>query len=154
MPVLFDLPDPVAALTAAQCARVYSTIAWTCEQVFVEVAGWLDSIPKPETKVGLSVAARVLAWHCDQWRALVPESVLLEDDRQAAPGPAARGAVADLAGAEPAGRVRALCELAGRMRDEIDLLTARLSPVSDGAAARLSSVLRADLGRVTELLDG
>jgi hypothetical protein len=153
VPVLFDLPEPAGALTAAQCARLYSTVAWTCEQAFVVAVGWLDSIAEPETKVKVSIAARVLAWHADQWRVLIPESVLLEDDRQAAPGPSARAALAGLAGAEPAARVRSLVGLVDNLRSEIDLLTALLSPVSDGAAARLATVSRADLGRLAEALD-
>ena len=46
-----------------------------------------------------------------------------------------------------------LVGLVDKIRGEIDLLTARLSPVSDGAAARLATVLRADLGRVSAVLD-
>jgi hypothetical protein len=154
VPVLFDLPESPAAFTAAHSARVYSTVTWLCDQVCAVAAGLIDSIPTPRTKVSLSVAARVFAWHADQWRALIPESVLLEDDRRAAPGPAARKALADLAGAEPLVRERSLRALVHEMRDEIDRLTARLSPVSDGAAARLATVLHADLGRLSEALEG
>ena len=147
--VLFELPESGAALTAADCARVYSTVAWSCDQVFVVAAGWVDSMAVPESKVTVSVSARVFGWHAEQWAALVPESVLLADDRQAAPAPAAREAIAELAKAEPEVRVDSLRALAGRMGDEIDLLTARLSPVSDGAAIRLASFLYTDLGRLS-----
>jgi hypothetical protein len=40
------------------------------------------------------------------------------------------------------------------MRAEVDLLTARLSPVSDGAGARLATFLHADLGRLSGMLVG
>jgi hypothetical protein len=150
--VLFDLPEPEAPLSAADCARVYSTVAWSCEEVFVLAAGWLDSIPAAEIKVTVSVAARVFAWHAAQWRALIPESILLEGDRQAAPAKGAREAIALLAGAEPAVRARSLRALADDMGNEVDLLTARLSPVSDGEATRLAGFLRADLGRISETL--
>jgi hypothetical protein len=150
--VLFDLPEPVAPLRAADCARIYSTVAWSCEEVFVLAAGWLDSIPAAETKVTVSVVARVFAWHAAQWRALIPESILLEDDRQAAPAAAAREAIALLARAEPDVRAQSLRALADDMSHEVDQLSARLSPVSDGEATRLASFLRADLGRVSESL--
>ena len=149
--MLFDLPEPPAALTAADCARVYSTVAWSCEQVFVVAAGWLDSMA-PEAKVTVSVAARVFGWHAAQWRALIPESVLLDDDREAAPATSASGAIADLARAEPGVRVDSLRALADNMREEVDLLTDRLSPVSDGAATRLATFLRADLSRLSGTL--
>ncbi|MEO8694684.1 MAG: hypothetical protein ABI658_14260 [Acidimicrobiales bacterium] len=152
--MLFDLPESDAALTAADTARVYSTVAWSCEQAFVVAAGWLDSISSPEAKVSVSVAARVFGWHAAQWRALIPESVLLEDDRIAAPGPAAGKALTDLADAEPAARVDSLRALAAEMRAEVDLLTARLSPVSDGAATRLATFLQTDLGRLSGMLVG
>ena len=152
--MLFDLPETSAALTAADTARVYSTVAWSCEEVFVVTAGWLDSMPVPEAKVAVSVAARVFGWHAAQWRALVPESVLLEEHRSAVPGPAAAEAIAELVRAEPAVRVDSLRALAGKMCDEVDLLATRLSPVSDGAAARLATFLRADLGRLSGTLAG
>ena len=44
--------------------------------------------------------------------------------------------------------------MAESMRAEVDLLTARLSPVSDGAARRLAEFLRADLERVSGALVG
>jgi len=150
--VLFDLPEAAAPLSAADCARIYSTVAWSCEEVFVLAAGWLDSIPAAETKVSVSVVARVFAWHAAQWRALIPESILLENDRQSAPAPAAREAIALLARAEPAVRAQSLRSLADTMSNEVDLLTARLSPVSDAEAARLAGFLRADLVRVSETL--
>jgi hypothetical protein len=151
---LFDLPESGAALTAADTARVYSTIAWSCEQAFVVAAGWLDSISAPEAKVSVSVAARVFGWHAAHWRALIPESVLLEDARAAAPGAAAGKALTDLAEAEPEARLDSLRALAAEMRAEVDLLTARLSPVSDGAATRLAAFLRTDLERLSGTLVG
>jgi hypothetical protein len=108
----------------------------------------------PEAKVSVSVAARVFGWHAAQWRALIPESVLLEDDREAAPTAAVREAVAGLARAEPGARVDSLRALATQMRAEVDLLTARLSPVSDGAATRLATFLRTDLDRLAGTLAG
>ena len=150
--MLFDLPESKVPLSAADCARVFSTVAWSCEEVFVLAAGWIDSIPAAETKVKVSVAARVFAWHAAQWRALIPESVLLEDDRQATPSPTAREAITVLARAEPEVRVQSLGALAANMSGAVDLLTARLSPVSDGAATRLAGFLRADLGRLSEAL--
>jgi hypothetical protein len=146
--VLFDLPETSAALTAADTARVYSTVAWSCEEIFVVAAGWLDSMPAPEAKVCVSVAARVFGWHAAQWRALVPESVLLEDARGAAPAAAAAAAIAELVQAEPTVRVDSLRALAATMRDEVDRLSTRLSPVSDSAAARLATFLHADLDRL------
>jgi hypothetical protein len=150
--VLFDPAESMAPLSAADCARVFSTVAWSCEEVFVLSAGWIDSIPVAETKVIVSVAARVFAWHAAQWRALIPDSILLEDDRRAAPAPTAREAIALLERAEPEVRVRSLGALAENMSGAVDLLTARLSPVSDGAATRLAGFLRADLGRLCEAL--
>jgi hypothetical protein len=152
--VLFDLPEPLAPLTAADTARVYSNVAWTCEETFVVAAGWLDSIAAPEAKVAVSVAARVFGWHAAQWRALIPESVLLENDRNAAPAAAAVDAIAALIRTEPVVRVESLRALAGQMCEQVDLLTARLSPVSDGAAARLASFLRADLARLSGMVAG
>ncbi|MEO5838675.1 MAG: hypothetical protein ABIQ73_17935 [Acidimicrobiales bacterium] len=152
--MLFDLPESPAALTAADTARVFSTVAWSCEQVFVVTAGWLESISSPEAKVSVSVAARVFGWHAAQWRALIPESVLLEDDRAAAPGAAAGESVAALVRAKPQERVDALRALAAEMGSEVDLLTARLSPVSDGAATRLATFLQTDLGRLSAMLVG
>ena len=152
--MLFDLPETSAALTAADAARVYSTVAWSCEEIFVVAAGWLDSMAAPEAKVSASVAARVFGWHAAQWRALVPESVLLENERTVAPGGAAAAAIAELVQAEPAVRIDSLRALAGKMRDEVDLLATRLSPVSDGAAARLVTFLRADLGWLSGTLAG
>ena len=152
--MLFDLPESPASLTAADTARVYSTVAWSCEQVFVVSAGWLDSMASPQAKVSVSVAARVFGWHAAQWRALIPESVLLEDDREAVPTAAVREAVAGLARAEPGARVDSLRALAAQMRADVDLLTARLSPVSDGAATRLATFLRTDLDRLAGTLAG
>lgn len=152
--MLFDLPESPASLTAADTARVYSTVAWSCEQVFVVSAGWLDSMASPQAKVSVSVAARVFGWHAAQWRALIPESVLLEDDREAVPTAAVREAVAGLARAEPGARVDSLRALASQMRAEVDLLMARLSPVSDGAATRLATFLRTDLDRLAGTLAG
>jgi len=152
--VLFDLPESPAPLTAADTARVYSTVAWSCEQVFVVAAGWLDSMPSPEAKVSVSVAARIFGWHAAQWHALIPESVLLEEDRAAAPTAAVRDAVARLARTEPGARVDSLRALATQIRTEVDLLTARLSPVSDGAATRLAAFLRIDLERLSGTLVG
>ena len=148
------MPEPPASLTAADAARVYSTVAWTCEQVFVVAAGRLDSMASPEAKVSVSVAARVFGWHAAQWRALIPESVLLEDDRKVAPAAAVREAVAGLARADPEAVVDQLRALAAEMRAEVDLFTARLSPVSDGAATRLATFLRADLDRLSGMLAG
>ena len=152
--MLFDLPEPPASLTAADTARVYSTVAWSCEQVFVIAAGWLDSMASPEAKVSVSVAARIFGWHAAQWRALIPESVLLEDDRTAAPATAVREAVAGLARSEPEARVDSLRTLAAEMSAEVDRLMARLSPVSDGAATRLAAFLRIDLDRLSGTLVG
>ena len=152
--MLFDLPESPASLTAADTARVYSTVAWSCEQVFVVATGWLDSMASPEAKVSVSVAARIFGWHAAHWHALIPESVLLEDDREAAPTAAVREAVAGLARAKPGARVDSLCALATQMRAELDLLTARLSPVSDGAATRLATFLRTDLDRLAGTLAG
>jgi len=152
--VLFDLPESPASLTAADTARVYSTVAWSCEQVFVVAAGWLDSMASPEAKVYVSVAARVFGWHATQWHALIPESVLLENDRKAAPTAAVREAVVALARAEPGARVDSLRALAAQMRADVDLLTARLSPVSDGAATRLATFLRTDLDRLAGTFAG
>ena len=146
------MPEPLAALTAADTARVFANVAWSCEQVFAVTAGWLDSMAPPEAKVSVSVAARVFGWHAAQWRALIPESVLLENDRNAAPAAAASQAIAELAQAEPGARVDSLRALAAEMRAEVDLLTARLSPVSDGAATRLATFLHADLGRLAGTL--
>lgn len=150
--MLFDVPEHFAALTAADTARVFSNVAWSCEEVFVVAAGWLDTLAAPEAKVSVSVAARVFGWHAEQWRALIPESVLLENDRNAAPAAATREAIALLAQAEPGARVESLRALAAEMRAEVDLLTARLSPVSDGAATRLAAFLHADLGHLTGTL--
>ena len=152
--MLFDLPETPSSLTAADTARVYSTVAWSCEQVFVVAAGWLDSMTSPQAKVSVSVAARVFGWHAAQWRALIPESVLLEDDRKATPAAAVREAVAVLARVEPEARVDSLRALATQMRAEVDLLTTRLSPVSDGAATRLATFLRTDLDRLSGTLVG
>ena len=151
---MLDLPEPPAALTAAGCARVYSTVAWSCEQVFEVAAGWVESAAAAETKVSLSVAARLFGWHAAQWRSLIPESVLLEDDRRAAPATAAREALAELALVEPGFRVNSLRVVAGKMRNEVDLLTACLSPISEGAAIRLATFLRADLDRLSGPLEG
>jgi hypothetical protein len=152
--VLLDLTETSAPLTARECARAYATIAWTCEQIFHVTAGGIDSVDRAETKVALSVAARVFGWQAEQWRALVPESVLLEDARAAAPTAAARAAVAVLTASEPAALTDSLRALVRSMRDEVDLLTARLSPVSDGAATRLAEFLRGDLVRVSGALAG
>jgi hypothetical protein len=152
--VLLDLTETDVPLTARECTRAYATLSWTCEQIFLLTASWLDSIDRAETKVALSVAARVFGWQAEQWRALVPESVLLEDDRSAAPTPSARDAIAALAASEPPRRAESIGALASAMRDEVDLLTARLSPVSDGAAARLAEFLRGDLVRVSGALAG
>jgi hypothetical protein len=152
--VLLDLPASDAPLTARECTRVLATLAWSCEQIFVVAAGWVDSIAAPETKVAVAVTARVFGWQAAQWRALVPESVLLEDDRVAAPTPSARAAVAALTAAAPARRVVSLRALTATIGDEVGLLTARLSPVSDGAAARLAEFLRIDLERTKSTLEG
>ena len=152
--MLLELSASDAPLTARECTRVYATLAWSCEQIFVVAAGWVDSIATPETKVAVAVTARVFGWQAAQWRALVPESVLLEDDRGAAPTRSARDAVAALTAAAPARRVDSLRALAATIGDEVGLLTARLSPVSDGAAARLAEFLRVDLERTTRTLEG
>ena len=152
--MLLELPATGAPLTARDCTRVYATLAWTCEQIFVVAAGWVDSIEVPESKVAAALAARLFGWQAAQWRALVPESVLLEDDRDAAPTTSARAAVAALTTAEPAHRIESLRALAVTIGQEVDLLTTRLSPVSDGAAARLAEFLRVDLERTAGTLEG
>jgi hypothetical protein len=152
--VLLDLTETDAPLTARECTRAFATLSWTCEQIFHLTASWIDSFDRAEAKVAVSVAARLFGWQADQWRGLVPESVLLEDDRSAAPTPAAREAIAALGACEPARRADALRAMAESMRAEVDLLTARLSPVSDGAARRLAEFLRADLERVSGALVG
>jgi hypothetical protein len=152
--VLLDLTESTEPLTARECTRVYATLAWSCEQIFLTTAGWIDSVETAETKIALSIAARVFGWQAEQWRALVPESVLLDDDRAAAPVPAAREAMAALAAADPARRGDSLRALSETMQDEVGLLAERLSPVSDGAGARLAEFLRADLGRVSASLTG
>ena len=106
--MLFELPATSDPLTARDCTRVYGTLAWTCEQIFRVAAGWVDSIEVPESKVSVAVVARVFGWQAAQWRALVPESVLLEDDRGAAPTASARTAVAALTASEPARRRESL----------------------------------------------
>jgi hypothetical protein len=151
---LFDLTETDTPLTARESTRAYATLAWSCEQIFLVAAGWLDSEAAPERKVALSVAARVFGWQAEQWRSLVPESVLLEDDRGGAPTAVARETIAALRGAEPARHVESLRSVVVAMRDEVDLLTTRLSPVSDSAAARLAEFLRADLMRVSGSLAG
>ena len=152
--MLFELSATSEPLTARDCTRAYSTLAWTCEQIFRVAAGWVDSVEVPESKVSVAVAARVFGWQAAQWRALVPESVLLENDRRAAPTTSARTAVAALTAAAPARRRESLCALVRTIGDEVDLLTARLSPVSDGAAARLADFLRVDLERTVRTLEG
>jgi hypothetical protein len=152
--VLLDLTETDAPLTARECTRTYATLSWTCEQIFLLTASWIDSIDRAETKVAISVAARVFGWQADQWRGIVPESVLLEDARAAAPTPPARAAVAALDAADPERRADSLRALVQSLRDEVDLLTARLSPVSDGAATRMAEFLKRDLERVSAALAG
>ena len=152
--MLFELPATSDPLTARDCTRAYSTLAWTCEEIFRVAAGWVDSIEVPESKVAVAVAARVFGWQAAQWRALVPESVLLEDDRDAAPTGSARTAVAALAAADPSRRRESLRALVQSIGDEVDLLKARLSPISDGAGARLADFLRLDLERTARTLEG
>lgn len=152
--MLFELPATSDPLTARDCTRAYATLAWTCEEIFRVAAGWVDSMEVPESKVAVAVVARVFGWQAAQWRALVPESVLLAGDRDAAPTASARRAVAELTAAEPARRRESLRALARTIGEEVDLLTARLSPVSDGAAARLADFLRVDLERTARTLWG
>ena len=152
--MLLELPATGAPLTARECTLAYATLAWTCEQIFAVAARWVDSIEVPESKVAVAVTARLFGWQAVQWRALVPESVLLEDDREAAPTPSARAAVAALCSVEPGQGVESLRALAASIGEEVDLLTARLSLVSDGAAARLAEFFRADLERTTRKLEG
>jgi hypothetical protein len=152
--VLFELPASDAPLTARECTRLYSTLAWSCDQIFLVAAGWVDGVAAPRRKAAVAVTARVFGWQAAQWRALVPESVLLEDDRSAAPAASARAAIDALRASDAAQRVESLRALVVAMADEVGLLTARLSPVSDGAAVRLAEFLRADLARATTTLEG
>ena len=152
--MLFELPATSDPLTARDCTRAYATLAWACEEIFRVAASWVDSMEVPESKVAVAVVARVFGWQAAQWRALVPESVLLADDRDAAPTASARRAVAELTAAEPARRRESLRALARTIGEEVDLLTARLSPVSDAAAARLADFLRVDLERTARTLGG
>ena len=131
--------------TQRDAAVEFTRLAACCEAVFVAAGEAVGGAGEPRvradpagtdarTKVALAGISRRFGLHAAAWAELVPEAVLLADARAAvSPAPAV------------ARTPRGVAEALAMLRDDLHALAARLSPVADGAARRLASVVLADL---------
>jgi hypothetical protein len=117
-------------------AREYTRLARVCEQLFAALGALAPQLPSPTAAVAAATMARRLGAHAAAWAELVPESVLLEDARAAAPAVPA---------IEPAwDPVHAAIDA---LRADLERLLTRTTTVADGAARRVARAMLADLDR-------
>jgi hypothetical protein len=128
------MADEAGFWSQRDAAQEYTRLARTCESLFVALGALAPSLGPPAAAAAAAQLARRLGAHASAWAELVPESVLLEDARRAAPAAAI---------VEPsiATVVDALTELRSAVAD---LLT-RTTEVADGAARRQARSTAADL---------
>jgi hypothetical protein len=81
--------------TQVDAARHYPHLARACERLFVALGALAPQLPEPSAAVAASTVSRRLGDAASRWWALVPESVLLAETRDAAT--VAAGATPDLA---------------------------------------------------------
>ena len=127
-------PTDPPALTAADTAREFTGLARRFTSAFASFGRWSTTEPAPRRRV-LSTASRILGAHAAEFAALVPESVLLADARDA-------GAAEPIGGAVDA---RTVLEELDRTIAEI---AARATPSADGAFLRCAAHARADLAAI------
>lgn len=117
-------------------AREYPRISSVCETLFETIGALAPHLGPASAVVAATPLARHLGAHAEAWRELVPESVLLEDDRAAAPSspPVDRSLVGVVAAVES-------------LRSELAELLTRTSPVADAPARRQAEATIADIDR-------
>jgi hypothetical protein len=115
-------------------AAEYRRLAAVCESLFRALGALAPSLPTPQETVAAATLARRLGAHASAWDELVPESVLLEDARRAAP------AVPETAPEWPA----VAAGLAALRRD-LRALLERTTDLADAPARRLARQVLADL---------
>jgi hypothetical protein len=126
-------------------ARHYPHLARACERLFVALGALAPQLPEPSAAVAASTVSRRLGDAASRWWALVPESVLLAETRDAAT--VAAGATPDLAPDAAAAR-----HAAEELSQELQTLLTRTSPVADAAARRLAVGALEDLHEVIRVL--
>jgi hypothetical protein len=111
--------------TQRDAAREYTRLARQCEALFTALGTMAPRLDPPASAAAASQLARRLGEHAATWAGLVPESVLLADERASA---------ASASAIEPT--LAAVVAAVAELRDDLDALLTRTTEVADGAARR------------------
>ncbi|HEX7094448.1 MAG TPA: hypothetical protein VF183_01100 [Acidimicrobiales bacterium] len=127
-------PNAPAHWTQQDAARGYVDFARRCEALFAALGTVAPRLDDPASTVAAAVLGRQLGLHAAAWSELVPESVLLEDARAAAP-----------ARAEVPPTLDAIADALGALRADIEAFLTRSSDVADAEARALGRRMLDDI---------
>ena len=127
--------------TQRDAAIEYTRYAALCDALFTTAGETVAVVADAETKIALATLSRRAGLHAAAWGELVPESVLLADERASAVTPTAIAR-------DPAAIATALRTL----RADLDAAVARMSPVADRPALRLAADVLADIDEALAVL--
>jgi len=140
----------VTGLTAAQTADGVGRLVWWSDALAQAMAPWDEPSEDDVLRVWVAGARRRLIGHAVDWRAQLPESVLLEPETRVCPGPGDEDRLGDVVDADDAaGFRRAGADALDVMVAVVDGLLADAGPVADASLRRVGAIVRADLMALT-----
>jgi hypothetical protein len=128
------MADEPTVWTQRDAAREYTRLARECDALFAALGALAPRLEPDAAANAAAWLARRLGDHATAWAALVPESVLLADARDAAP---------DVAAIDP--DVASVLPRLQRLRDDLAEILTRTTEVADAAARREARATGADV---------
>jgi len=140
-------------LTAEQTTIGVARQLWLSRQLAEVLAGWDAQGHHPGVRVWAATAHRRLDEHIEVWTTQLPESVLLEPQRNSPPDPGDEALLgAARAAADPGPFTDAARSLLAAAVAALDDLVADAGPVGDRALVRAVMIVRRDLVALIESL--
>jgi len=134
-------------MNAADNARVCGSLQWVTGRLFELIGGWVARVDDPADAVWLATLSRHLGHHVAAFDDVMPDSVLLSDERAVSPADAVveptLAALADTA--DPVGTAGALVV---QLTAECGEILENCAPHADGSLRRVVEFLMIDLASV------
>ncbi len=131
-------------MNAADNARACASLQWVTGRLFELMGGWVALVEDPEEAVWLATLSRHLGGHVTSFAAVMPDSVLLAEDREVTPADPTLAATLDalVDTADPAGVGAAL---AAQLATECGEIRDKCASHADGSLRRAVEFLMIDL---------